>query len=205
MKNIKTILIAILIGAGMWFFTSWQHRGEEMKRQKSNYENLLKETKTAFSEYKFKTEELEDYLKSNKNQLKGLGDKLDAVGIKLRKIEKISSTTIVIKDSTVNTVILDSINSLLSKLEQNKDGKIVYPIEDKTDCFEFKAKVIFHDGTISHQVLERTAKDTINYVTHWERKKHRWIFGIKTGFLGKKIHEITVFNNCGFSKTIVVK
>ena len=197
------MILAIIAAA--WFFKSWQHRGEEMKRQKANYENLLNESREAFSQYKFKTDELEEYLKSRDNQFKGLYDKLDAFDIKLRRIEKISSTRIVIQDSTNHEIVLDSINSLIAKLESLKAGEeLVYNIDDKTKCFEFHAQVLFADGSISHRVLNRKAVDTMNHVTSWERKKHRWVFGFKTGLFGKKIHKVNVFNNCGFSKTIVL-
>lgn len=200
----KTILIAVLIGVAIWFFKSWQHRGEEMVRNKTNFEQRLKEKESSFTEYQFKKErELETYLESTESQLKGLAEKLDEQNIKLKRVEKIVSTRVVLQDTTLNRVVLDSINSILEQLQFNGD-ELSYNIEDKTDCFEFKARVVFADGTVSHEVISRKAIDTINYVTHFTRKKHRWVFGIKTGLFGKKIYKVELFNNCGFSKTIVL-
>ena len=203
--KIKSILIVALVGVAIWFFKSWQHRGDEMTRNKTNFEQRLKEEQADFSEYQFKKDkELEAYLSSTENQLNGLLQKLEDQDIKLRRVEKIVSTRVVLKDTTLNRVVLDSINSILEALQFNGD-ELSYDVEDKTDCFEFKARVVFADGTVTHEVLSRQAIDTINYVTHFERRKHRWLFGIKTGLFGKKIYKVDLFNNCGYSKTIVLK
>lgn len=202
--NLNFIVITLLVGASVYFFTSWQFRGKEMERNKSNYENKLLEKDEVFTEYQFqKTKELEEALE-NTEQLKGLSQKLDSFGIKLRKVERIVSTRVIIQDSTLNKVVLDSISAVLSKLQANSDGEVVYPIVDETDCFKIEARVVFSDGTITHEIINRQAVDTLNYITSFKRKKHHWLFGIPTGLFGKKIYQVDLFNNCGFSKTIVI-
>ena len=67
--KIKSILIVALVGVAIWFFKSWQHRGDEMTRNKTNFEQRLKEEQADFSEYQFKKDkELEAYLSSTENQ-----------------------------------------------------------------------------------------------------------------------------------------
>jgi hypothetical protein len=202
--KIKTIGIVILLIGLVWFFKSWQYRGEENIRNKTNYENLLNEKESTFTEYKFKKEkEFKEYLKSTDNQLKGLSNKLDQQSIKLKRVEKIISSQVTVIDTTLNTIVLDSINLLINKLIKGQEFK--YPIYEKTKCFEFKANVVFKNGTVSHEIELRKATDTLNYVTHFERKTHHWLLGIPTKLFGKKIYKVQLFNNCGFSKTIVIK
>lgn len=207
MNNIKYILIAIGIILLTYFTTSYINLKDETKRKGDNFENILKEIKESTEkklvEYSFKNDkELKEYLENTNSHLRGLDKKLDDAGIRIKQINKIVSTTIKVRDTNYNKIILDSINSILDKLNRGED--LVFPFEDKTDCFQFNAKITFSDGTASVEVLNRSFNDTLTHVTSWEKKKHRWVFGIKTNWFGRKIAKVTLFNKCGYSQTIVI-
>lgn len=197
--NIKNILIVAVIVAIVWLFTSWKHLGEENVRIKANYENALFEKEQQFTEFKFeKNQELQHYLELSDTQTSGLKEQLKQTNIKLNRITQIVSTSIRSRDTIINTIDLDS---LAVKIKSDKS--FVIPIEDKTDCFYFKAQFVYENGTSRIEVLDRQYTDTINQVSHWERKQWRFLF-IKSRLFGKKVAKVTLFNKCGDVKTITI-
>lgn len=199
--NLKTLGIVAGIVSVIWFYKSWQNRGDEIIRLEANYKNRLAEEKSHFSEYKLKKEtELEQYLASTTNQLKGLQDQLDKTNIKLHQITRIVSTNVNVRDTIISVIDVDS---LAQKIVLNKDFEV--PILDVTDCFKFRAKFVFKDGKSSFEVLERQYNDTINYVSYWERKQWKFLF-IRSRLFGKKIAKVEIFNACNNTKvkTIVI-
>lgn len=211
----KFKIISIIVGFSMlaFLFVSWNNSKKESKRQKENYENLLKELKKTqldvvemndrVIELNFKNkEELEEYLSSTENQLKGLEEKLKDADVKLSRVSNIISTKLQTSDTTSNEILLDNISNILKALE--KQERLEIPFEDKTGCFEFKAKLIFEDGTASVNVIERKYNDTLTSVGSWERRKWSFLGLWKWRLFGKRVAKITIFNNCGFSETIII-
>lgn len=206
MQKIKLILLLAILGGGIYFVTRFQKEVSERKRMESNQEQLLIELrglKTNLTSLEFDKKEFKDYLQNTSNQLNGLNDKLADQGIKLQRVNRIVSTQIRSVDTMQSKIILDSIGSIAKALANNV--KIEIPFEDKTECFEFKAKFILEDGQSRIDVLSRTYNDTIQHVGYWERRKWKLFGLIPTKIFGKKIAEVIVFNNCGFSKTIVLE
>lgn len=207
MKAFKNIALVILGMAILLFVNNYFATKREAKRQSFNNANLLKELqhfKDSMSsdlvQYQLKSkQELEAYLSSTNNQLNGLEQKLDEANVKLRKVTRIVSTTVNTRDTIINKINLDSLAQKLSTLQPFK-----LPFSDQTDCFFIKGEFEYDGQKYAINLLERQYTDTITHVASWERKKHRWLFGIKTGLFGKKTAKVTLFNNCGESKTIVI-
>ena len=203
MKYIQNIFLALLIGGVIWFVIDYRKEKADRKIYQQNQTELIKSFRSELTSLTLSNDEIEDYLKTSEDQTKGLYKKLESHEKKiLGRINRISNTTIKTVDTTRTEIVLDSIGRILQTIQNNTYIEI--PFEDKTECFEFKAKFVFKDGTSRIDVLERRYTDTISHVSYWERRKWKLFGLIPTRFLGKKIVQLEVFNNCGFSKTIII-
>lgn len=206
----KYLIIAALIAGGIlvnnYFTNKREHQREEFNRK--NLQRQLLDLKNDMIQYQAKgKEELEQYLESTDGQLKGLKEDLEDVGIKLKNVTRVVSTSMAYRDSVSNTIVLDSIDLLIEKLiaqQRAPNESIEFPFEETHDCFWFKAKLIFADGTAKVEVLDRGYNDTITHVGHLERRQWKLFGFIKTRILGRKVAKVELFNNCGDSKTIVI-
>lgn len=203
MKYIQTILIAILLSGGAWFIHDYTIQKKERLRFENNQSELFQAISSNLQKLELTDEELHDLLKNNEGQLSGVLEKLENSEDKiLGRINRISNTIIESRDTTTVKIILDSIGKIKNDLIAGR--RIEIPIDDKTECFEFKARFVLSDKSSFVEVLDRKYNDTITHVSFWER--NRWkLFGvIPTRLFGRKIVKVVVFNNCGFSKTIVI-
>lgn len=207
-KNIIQIAIAIAL---IWFITDYRKEKSNRKIKEANQTALIKKMQTDYdslqsslTSLKFTDDEIKTYLQNSQDQTAGLYDELIKSEKKIiGRITQISSTLISSVDTTQNTIILDSISRLVQSIQNN--DSIIIPFEDKTECFEFKARFVLSDGTSKIQVLERKYSDTINHVAYWERRKWKFLGLWNWRLFGKKIAQVEVFNNCGFSKTIIIE
>lgn len=199
----KYILIIVGLALAIYFFVDYRNQRSERERESANYESALKElanVKNLLTTYQFENKtQLKEYVNSTNNQLNGVLEQLEENNIKLNRVTKIVSTTVHTRDTIINRIDLDS---FASKLSMARPFKL--PFEDKTDCFIIKGSFDFDGQTYSLNFKERTYNDTINHITSYERQKHRWLFGIKTGIFGRKVYKVTLVNSCGESKTIVI-
>ena len=202
MNTFKNIFIIVAIASAFAFYKDYQKEKAERKRLQENQINLIseiQEEKNMVLDYQFERKEFLKYFDKTDNQLKGLKKKLIDNDIKLKRITQIVSTNIRVRDTIINKVVLDSLTEYLKALKPFK-----IPFQDETDCFIVKGEFEFDGKKHTINFKERKFNDTINQVTSWSRKKHRWLFGIKSGFLGKKIANVRLFSNCGTSQTLIL-
>lgn len=184
----------------------------EAVRETSNRENLQKEIlgfKNDMIQLRAGSdEEFEKYLDNTSDQLKGLKDKIKESDIKLKNILRVVSTSISYRDSVSNIIVLDSISllvkSIKAQLRDPLSPVIVYPFEENNPCFWFKAKLIIDGEIFKIEIEDRGYNDTITHIGFLEKRQWKLLGIIKTRFLGKKIAKITMFNNCGDSKTFII-
>jgi hypothetical protein len=202
MNQFKNIFILIAISSAIVIWKDYQKEKSERIRLEKNQINLISEAqeqKNMVLDYQFERKEFIKYFDKTDNQLKGLKEKLLDNDIKLKRITKIVSNNVRVRDTIINKVVLDSLTEYLNALKPFK-----IPFQDNTDCFFVKGEFEFDGKTHTINFTERKFNDTINQVTTWSRKKHRWLFGIKSGLFGKKIANVKLFSNCGTTQTIIL-
>lgn len=202
MNQFKNVFILIAISSAIVIWKDYQKEKSERIRLEQNQINLISEVqeqKNMVLDYQFERKEFLKYFDKTDNQLKGLKDKLLDNDIKLKRITKIVSNNVRVRDTIINKVVLDSLTEYLNALKPFK-----IPFQDKTECFWIKGEFEYNGEKYTININEREYNDTINHVTSWSRQKHRWLFGIKTGLFGKKITKVKLFNNCGYSDVIVI-
>lgn len=206
MKIKSYLIIAGILALGI-ITNNYFDNKRELARQEFNEKNYLLELrafkdsiKSTLIQYQFKTNsDLEGYLKATSTQLNGINEKLVEADIKLRQVTRIVSTTVTTRDTIINKISLDSLAEKLSSLKPFK-----LPFAELSDCFFIRGEFAFDGQSYEINLLEKKYTDTLTHVSSWERKKHRWLFGIKTGLFGKKVGKLTLFNNCGESKIIIL-
>jgi hypothetical protein len=202
MKGLKSIFILIAVSSFIVLWKDYQNEKNNrirLEKNQINFINQIQEQKNIVLDYQFERKEFIKYFDKTDNQLKGLKEKLLDNDIKLKRITKIVSTNVRVRDTIINRVVLDSLTKYLNALKPFK-----IPFQDKTDCFYVKGEFEFDGKIHTINFTERKFNDTINHVTSWSRKKHRWLFGIKSSLLGKKIANVKLFSNCGTSQTIII-
>jgi hypothetical protein len=202
MNQFKNIFILIAISSAIVIWKDYQNEKNERIRLEKNQINLISEAqeqKNMVLDYQFERKEFLKYFDKTDNQLKGLKQKLLDNDIKLKRITKIVSNNVRVRDTIINKVVVDSLTEYLNALKPFK-----IPFQDKTNCFFIKGEFEFDGKIHTINFTERKFNDTINQVTTWSRKKHRWLFGIKSGLFGKKIANVKLFSSCGTSQTIII-
>jgi hypothetical protein len=202
MGALKNIFILIAVSSCIVLWKDHQNEKNNRIRLEKNQINFIseiQEQKNIVLDYQFERKEFIKYFDKTDNQLKGLKNALEKNDIRLKRITQIVSTTVNTRDTIINKVELDSLVKYLSALKPFK-----IPFDDKTDCFYVKGEFEYDGEKYTININERQYNDTINHVSSWSRKKHRWLFGIKSGLFGKKISEVTLFNNCGYSDVIII-
>ena len=214
--KLKSILVAVILAILFAGYKYVVFLKKDHARISANYENQQKENADAlrlldssynslennFITYTFKKDqELSDYFNSNNNHLNGVSKKLEKANIDLKRVTGIISTLVNARDTIVSTINMDSLAHKINTLPS-----FAIPFLDKTDCFEITGKFNFESGNSSIILTNRKFTDTITRVDSWSRKKHRWVFGLKTGLFGKKILHRNEFSKCiGKTKTIVIE
>lgn len=202
------ILAAILLGA--YFINDYFSTKKEEKREQANRENLQRELqnfKNDMIQYQADGKnELKEYMENTSGQLEGLQQDLKDNNIKLKQVRRIVSSTINYRDTTSTKIVLDSISNIIRMLSINDTvPKIIkYAFEENNPCFWFKANLVIDDQELRVEINDRGYNDTITHVGYMERRQWKLFGLIKTRMFGKKSAKVTLFNNCGESKTIVI-
>lgn len=195
-NTIKTYIIVSLVALGVWFFKSWQYRGEEMQRQSENISFIRKYDSLKYAYQNYNKKEIEEYLEYTRKDLKKY---LDENNIRTNRLEKIITQSLKYRDTITRDTDL---NEVLHAIRNNT--KIKTPIIDSTDCLVVKGFVAFENDTLSLDITERIFKNKTDVVTYWERNQWKFL-GIKTRIFGKKKATVKVKDNCGKSETFVIE
>lgn len=194
LHNLKTILIVIAIGIGIWFYKDYQYQKQENLRQTENASQLRKADSLRFTSQTLTKEEIKDYLNFDN---KDLGTKLTADKINYNRIESIISQTLKYRDTSKKeydvTKIVDAIK---------KGIPTQTPFLDTTKCQTNKGYIEFKNDSLRLVFTEKTFQNKSDAVAYWERRQ--WSFlGIKTRFLGKKQFTAKTYDQCG--KSVIMK
>jgi len=195
-KNLKQIAIVMLMIAVVWFYKDYQYQKIENARQTENATQLRKSDSLRFTIQILTSQEIQDYLQYQNQELK---KKLEADKINTNKIISIVSSNLKYKDNTVKTTDL---NNVSNAIKNNIPAYI--PIIDSTKCLTIKGVVEFKNDSLKLKITERIFNNKTDAVAYWERKQ--WSFlGIKTRFLGKKQFTAVNYSDCGEAKTMLIK
>lgn len=194
-ENLKIYLTVALIILAVWFYKSWQFRGEEMVRQSQNVEQLRKYDSLRYATQTYSKQELDEYLEYQRKDLQVF---LKDNRINTRRIEQIITQKLEYRDTAVRN---QDLSPILKAIKENRDMKV--PIIDSTDCLIVKGYVIFENDTLSLDITDRQFTNTSDVISYWERNK--WSFlGIKTRLFGRKVATVIIKDECGRSQTFVI-
>ncbi|UOB16592.1 hypothetical protein [Abyssalbus ytuae] len=194
-KNIKLSFWIVLSIAIVWFIKDYQHKIEELKREKQNLQSLRRSDSLNYAEQTLSQRELSEYFQYQNNDLE---KKLNAANIKLNRIEKVISQKLNYKDTTVSTIKAEG---LVLAVKENKPMSV--PVIDSNDCLVIKGSIIFDGQEIELKINDRQFKNISEVVTYWERRQWNFL-GIKTRIFGKKQATVKIFNSCGKTETYII-
>lgn len=194
-SRIKTFLMVLLIIAAIWFYQSWQYRGEEMKRQSENMEQVRQLDSFKYAALTYNKDEIQQMLDLQRQDLKQF---LDDNKVKTRRIERIITQKLKYLDDESREVDL---NPILDAIKDSRDAKVA--VKDSTECLIVEGWVVFENDSLRLDITKREFKNITDVVSYWER--NRWSFlGIKTRLFGRKKATVIVKDKCGVSRTIVI-
>lgn len=195
-NRIKTFLIIFLVVAAVWFFQSWQYRGEEMKRQADNMQQVRQLDSFKYASLSYKKDEIDEMLNLQRQDLKEF---LDDNRIKTKRIERIITQKLEYLDTQSREVDL---NPILDAIKENKEARIA--VKDSTECLIIEGWVVYKNDSLKLDITNREFKNITDVVAYWERNKWRTPFGFSTRLFGKKKATVIVKDKCGLSRTIVI-
>ena len=195
MKQISYIAIVLAL-AGMFFIgRQYANAISENERLRHNLAETVRENSELATALTVKDSELRELLQ---NKVPELEAKLDSLKIRSNTIEKIVVQKHFYKDTAVSKTDLRPVLDAIQK-----KAKIITPFVDSTACLVVKGYVEYNGERLNLAITNREFKSISEAVSHWERKQWKFWF-IKSRLFGRKELKVTVFNNCGESKTIVV-
>tara|TARA_R110002051_G_scaffold257868_1_gene316865 strand:+ start:3013 stop:3612 length:600 start_codon:yes stop_codon:yes gene_type:complete len=195
MKQISYIAIVLAL-AGMFFIgRQYANAISENERLRHNLAETVRENSELATALTVKDSELRELLQ---NKFPELEAKLDSLKIRSNTIEKIVVQKHFYKDTAVSKTDLRPVLDAIQK-----KAKIITPFVDSTACLVVKGYVEYNGERLNLAITNREFKSISEAVSHWERKQWKFWF-IKSRLFGRKELKVTVFNNCGESKTIVV-
>lgn len=195
MKQISYIVIGLaLVGI---FFTGWKFAKttSENDRLRKNVAEMQNENQGLTMSLSVKNRELRELLEG---RFPALERKLDSAKIRSSTIEKIVVQKVIYRDTSV-------VKTNLQPIVEAVDNRIstTFPFVDKSPCLTIKGKIEFDGEDLSLSITDREFLSINEAVSHWERRQWKFLF-IKSRLFGRKELKVTVFNNCGESKTIIV-
>ena len=188
-------MIVIAVIGVVWFYKSWEYRGEEMKRQEFNNEQIRKYDSLKFASQTYTKKELDEYLEYNRQDLQ---DFLREQRINTRKIEQIITQNLKYRDTLRRSTNLQPI---LDAIKNQRNLRV--PVIDSTDCLIIKGYIAFEHDTLTLDITDRKFTNTSDVVSYWERNQWK-LLGIKTRLFGKKKSTVIIKDKCGNTKTFVI-
>ncbi len=197
LKDLRYVVL-ILIGLyGMHLYKTNQYLKEDNKRVAENYKQQTRLDSLRYAQKKLSKQEIQDYLNYQNKDLK---QKLINSNVKLSRIEKIINQKFSFNDTIHKR---KSVSPIIQSVRNYKPLSI--PFIDKGKCLTIGGEIQYDGKDSLHLSIDkREFKGEFNYIASWERKPHRWFFGIKTRLFGKKIPKVTITNTCGESKTLII-
>ncbi len=171
------------------------NKAQEAKRLEKNNAELTKKNASVIA-LELTTKELKEYVQQNYGVLEA---KLDSANIKARNVERIVVQNYYYRDTTSRKVDLQPI------VEAIKGNiKMSVPVLDQSPCLVISGFMEYDGERLQLNITDRQFTSIDEVVAHAERRQWKLLGILPTRLLGKKETKITVFNNCGESKTIVL-
>lgn len=194
-NRVKTAGIILLLIAAVWFYKSWEFRGQEMKRQEQNVSQLRKYDSLKFASQTYTQGELDEFLEYQRQDLaKFLRDNK----IANRKLQQIITQKLEYVDTLSRK---QDLQPILDAIKQKKSAKVA--VKDSTDCLIVEGWVVFENDSLKLDITNREFKNITDVVSYWERNQWRFL-GIKTRLFGRKKATVIVNDKCGVSRTILI-
>lgn len=196
-KDFRYVILIAIAMYGMHLYKENNRLKIDNNRISENYKQQSRLDSLNYAQKILDKKEIEDYLNFQNTELKS---QLRSQGIKLRRIEKLIVQKHVFKD-TIKKV--KSISPIIASIQENKPDSISFKESGK--CFSIGGKVVY-DGkdSLGVHITNREYKNNYSYTGTWERKPHRWLFGIKTRLFGKKVSKVTINSDCGETETLII-
>lgn len=196
-KDLRYVVLIAIAIYGVMLYKDNQSLKNDNKRIAENYKQQQRLDSVNYAQKVLNRKEIEEYLTYQNQDLK---KQLRSNNIKLNRIEKIMSQKYKFKDTTTQR---KNISPIVKSVRNTKPISI--PFHEKGKCFTVGG-IIKYDGkdSLKLEINKREFNNNFNYVSSWERKPHRWLFGIKTRLFGKKVGKVTILNDCGTSETIII-
>lgn len=195
-KNLGWIILTVMLLMIVFQAIALKRANNGLKLVQSNYNELLKEQNALVTNLSLKQNDLNAYIKERMPELER---KLDSANIKTKRVERIIVQEIKYVDTVSKRTDLKPI---LDAIE--KEVYLKLPFEDESKCLKIKGFVEFNNNALSMDITKREYKAINQVVGSWERKQWKILGLIPTRLFGKKQTKVTVFNQCGESKTIIV-
>ena len=182
-----------LVGFAFWALGEIKYQKSERDRQMDNYENLrdLDSLQVAFLTFRT-NEEMEDYIKSNKD----LNDLLTEQDIKLRKVNSIIYQKQQYIDNLNNRL---DVTGLVEKVRKDIPAKMNWV--DSTECLTIKGNVEYKNDSLAVNVTSRKFDNKIAIIGGWQRDQRNFF----TRIFGRKKATVTASSKCGTAQTIIIE
>lgn len=204
LKYGKQIVVALVAGALVWFVTNYFQLKKDKERLSFNNAQLLNEMESALTELRANKVEMADFIDYVAPDLR---KKLDSANIKLRKIQQVIVQKTSYVDNKKRTTNLDTILDVIKKgihKDTLQARPITAPVVDKTPCLLIRGDVSYDGEHLELNITERKFTSINQVVSHIQRRQWKILGLIPTRLFGKREIKVTVFNECGESKTTIL-
>lgn len=188
------IAIAIILVATIWLYNDNNSLKSENSRLTENNGQLL--TSKNQASLVLNKQELKDYLEIRDSLLL---HRLSKEGVKLSKVEKLTTVNHYFKDTTNKSFDVSAIIGAINKKEP-----LTVEWKDTVKCLSVSGNANFDGQRLIVNVTDREYKNKTDAVWYADRKEWRFWF-IKSKFLGKRIVSGKIFDECGESKIIEIQ
>ncbi len=193
--NLKEVFIGALIVLVVLLYISNKKNKKDNERNQNNYIEALQENVDIVTTLNLDKQQFE---KTINLRFDTLVSQLDSANIQLKKVQRVVVQKFYYKDTTQNKMDLQPIVEAI-----HKSVKLSVPFIDKTPCLIVRGLLMYNGQSLSLNIQEREFKSINEVVSHIERNQWNLLF-FKTRLFGKKEIKVTVFNQCGESKTIII-
>ena len=194
LKNGKIIVLVIVAGYVIWHVRNYIDLKKDNKRlsENSRQERTKRKNDSVIYSEKILTQDefIEDMNHNHQDYIRNI----KRLGIELKQIQKLVTSTITYRDTLERTYVL---NTILDSIRAKKTGSQY--VVDSTDCHSVKGYIHFDGKDLSLNITEREFANINQVVVHKEKVGLRfWKW-----FRKKKV-SVSITNSCGKSETKIV-
>lgn len=196
MKWAKNISIIITLAGLVYGIVDYTRTKNDNKRLRANVTNLTNEKNDVATILEFTDRELSDFLEARFSELEA---KIDSANIRKKNIERVIVQNHYYRDTTQRRTNLTPVVEAVQK-----GVKISQPFKDVSKCLAISGFIEYDGHRLELNITDRQFSSINEVVSHWKRKKWKLFGLIPTRLFGKREIKVTVFNDCGESKTVIL-